>query len=693
MRTWPVALLAVPFLLLAGFPTLLPAHDAGEPLYPPAGLDMSATDFSTRPGDDFYQYANGAWIARMTISPDRPYVTEWDVMRDRTETQLHGLIEAAAASAPHEPTTVEGKVGAFYKSFMDSARLEALGARPISAELAAIRVSRTRADLARLMGNSHAGFEGAFIDFWIDADPKDPEHYAVTLYQNGLSLPDRDYYLKADFARERGELRGYAEQLLTLSHWPSAEARAAAIVALETRIAEASWTHVEQRDVPALYNPMSPAELAAYAPGFPWRAFLRGAGLESKTHVIVAEKTAFPRIAKIFANTSIETLKAWLAFTVVDTAAPYLSSSFAAAHFHFHDHVLLGLQEQPVRWKLGVRAVSGGDCGAGGPRDCFGTLNWAVGRMYTTRYFPPGTKESIEAMIANITQTYRRRLEHLDWMSDATRAEALCKLDTYVVKIGYPDRVRDYSAVVIRDDDLIGNVLRAAAADWAFYRGRSDGPVDKSDWNITPQTVDAYNGTLRDIVFPAAILQPPGFDANADPAVNYGAAGWGAAHELTHGFDDQGRTIDAKGALRDWWTAADAREFKARTAMLGAQYAAYEPLPGLHINPELTMAENIADLGGVAIALEAYHDSLHGVPAPVIDGLTGDQRFFRSWAQYYRGKATPDYIRTRTVSNEHSFWPFRINGVVRNTDAWYEAFDVKPMDRLYLTPEQRVRIW
>jgi putative endopeptidase len=693
MRTRPLALLPIAFVLLIRVSTLLAAHDAGEPLYPPAGLDMSATDPSTRPGDDFYQYANGGWLARMTIPADRPFVMEWQVMRDRTETQLRGVIEGAAASAPHEPSTIEGKVGAFYRSFMDSARLEALGVRPISAELAAIHVTRTRTEVARLMGNSHAGFEGSFFDFGIDADAKDPKQYAVTLYQNGLSLPDRDYYLKADFARDKQELRSYAEQLLTLSSWPSAEAHAAAIVALETRIAQASWTKVEQRDPPVLYNPMSPAELAAYAPGFPWRAFLRGAGLESKSRVIVAEKTAFPRIAKIFADTPLETLKAWMAFTLADSAAPYLSSSFASAHFHFHDHVLLGLEEQPARWKLGVRAVSGGDCNEGGPRDCFGTLNWGVGEMYTARYFPPETKKSFEAMVASITQTYRRRLQHLGWMSDTTRAEALRKLDTYVVKVGYPDRLRDYSGVVVKDDDLIGNVRRAAAADWAFYVGRSGGPVDKGDWSMTPQTVDAYNGTLRDIVFPAAVLQPPAFDPHADPAVNYGAAGWGAAHELTHGFDDMGRTVDAKGALRDWWTEADGREFKARTAMLGAQFATYEPLPGLHINPGFTMGENIADLGGLAIALEAYHDSLQGAPAPVIDGLTGDQRFFRSWAQYYRGKGTETFIRQYLVNNEHSYWPFRINGGVRNIDEWYEAFDVKPTDRLYIAPEKRVRIW
>jgi putative endopeptidase len=466
MRTLLLGLFAGP-LLTAIVAAPLAAQNAGAPLIPPAGLDMSATDPATRPGDDFYQYANGAWLARSTIPADRPFVMEWQVMRDRTEAQLHALIEAAAASAVHESTTLEGKVGAFYKSFMDSARLEALGGQPIESELAAIRVSRTRAQLAQRMGSSHAGFEGSFIDFGIDADPKDPGHYAVTLYQNGLSLPDRDYYLKADFARERQEFRSYVERLLTLSRWPAAQANAPAIVALETRIAQASWTKVEQRDPPALYNPMSRAELAAYAPGFPWRAFLRGAGLESKSRVVVAEKTAFPRIAKIFADTPLQTLKAWMAFELADSAAPYLSSTFAAAHFHFHDQMLLGLQEQPARWKLGVRAVSGGDCFAGGPRDCFGTLNWAVGEMYTANYFPPQTKKSIEAMVANITRAYRHRLEHLEWMSDATRAEALRKLDTYVVKVGYPDKARDYEAVLVKDDDLIGNVRRAAAADWA----------------------------------------------------------------------------------------------------------------------------------------------------------------------------------------------------------------------------------
>jgi putative endopeptidase len=670
----------------------LPLHPVSPPLYPPAGLDMTAVDDSTRPGDDFFQYANGAWLARTEIPPDKPFMTEAQAVRDRTESQLRELIEQAAARSGHEPTSIEGKVGAFFKSYMDAKRIETLGRKPIDSELAAIRAAGNRAQLATLMGQSVLSFEGSFVQVILDVDLKDVDHYAVYLQQAGLTMPDRDYYLSPTFARERREFGTYIERLLTIDQWPDAKAQAAAIVALETHIASASWTKAEQRDLPKLYNPMSLAELESFAPGMPWPAFLKGAGLENKHRVIIAEKTAFPKIAKIIADTPLETLKAWLAFTVTDAAAPYLSDAFAEARFAFHSRVLLGLKEPPARWKRGVTAVSGGDCGSEA-RDCFGTLNWAVGELYTARYFPPATKRSIESLVTEVIAAYRRRLERLDWMSETTRAEALRKLDTYVVKVGYPDHARDYSGVVVRDDDLVGNVRRAAAADWAFYLGRSDGPVDKSDWGMTPQTVDAYNGNLRDIVFPAAILQAPYFDVTADAAVNFGGSGATIGHELTHGFDDEGRTLDASGALRDWWTEADAREFKARAAVLGAQYATYEPAPGMHINPDLTMGENLADLGGLAIALDAYHAHLNGATAPVIDGLTGDQRFFRAYAQAWRGKAREDYIRQLTASDPHAYRKFRVNGVVRNLDVWYDAFEVEPTDKLFIEKARRARIW
>ena len=679
-------------LLLAASAAAAAPRIAGEPLYPPAGIDMSATDSSVRPGDSFFDYCNGAWLARTEIPPDLPAMTAGQLMRDQTEAQVRALLEAAAAEPGHAPSSLEGKVGAFYRAFMDEARIAALGARPLAPELAAIRASRTRAEIATLMGHSAFGLEGAFFHAGIDVDLKDTGHYAVYLGQAGLSLPDRDYYRKPELAAKKAALRAYAERLLTLSGWPDAHRQAGAIVALETRIAAASWSKSEQRDPARMYNAATPAELAALAPGFPWPAYLAGAGLGTKPRLVVQERSAFPRIARIYAQTPLATLRAWLAFTVADTAAPYLAPDFVAARFTLRDDALQGVKSPPPRWKLGVRAVAGGDCGAA-PETCFGTLDWAVGELYTARYFPPATRASIEALVAEVMRAYRRRIERLDWMGEATRAEALRKLDTYVVKVGYPDRRRDYSGVEIRDDDLLGNVRRAAAADWAFFVGRSDGPVDTADWLMTPQTVDAYNGSLRDIVFPAAILQAPNFDPNADAAVNFGGIATIIGHELTHGFDDEGRSLDATGALRDWWSEADARAFKERAAVLGAQFASYEPVPGLHINPELTMGENIADLGGVAIALDAYHASLHGAAAPVIDGLSGDQRFFRAYAQVWRGKARTEAIRQLTVSNPHSWRRYRVDGIVRNSDAWYAAFDVQPTDRLYVDPARRARIW
>jgi putative endopeptidase len=662
-----------------------------EPLYPPAGLDMSAGDLTTRPGDDFFQYANGAWLDRTAIPADKSAMTEAQRVRDLTEAQLRVIIENAAAQAGHEPSTIEGKVGAFFRAFMNDARRARLGARPVAGELAVIRATRRREQLAALMGGAVANFGGSLFGVYIDADLKDISHYVVYLSQSGLSMPDRDYYLKPDYAAKKLLFRDYVANLLKLAGWPAPRAHAAAIVALETRVAAASWTKAQQRDLVNTYNPLTPADLQTFAPGFAWTAYLKGAGLGGKHRVIVAEKSAFPPLAQIFASTPLDTLKAWLAYMVADSAAPYLGDAFTAARFQFRDQALSGVKQRPARWKEGVKAVAGGDCLAGGA--CFGTLNWAVGQLYTARHFPAATKAGIESLVAEVIRAYRARIEHLDWMGPETRAEALRKLDTYVVKVGYPDKPRDYAKVVIRDDDVAGDVRRAAAADWAFAVNRSDGPVDTSDWFMTPQTVDAYNGSLRDIVFPAAILQAPDFDINSDAAVNFAGIGSIIGHELTHGFDDQGRTLDASGALRDWWTAADAAAFKQRAAVLGAQYADYEPVPGLHINPELTMGENLADLGGVAIALDAYHASLHGAAAPVIDGLSGDQRFFRAYAQAWRGKAREDAIRQLTTSDPHSFRKFRVNGIVRNIDAWYDAFNVRSGDKLYLEPSQRARVW
>jgi putative endopeptidase len=668
------------------------AQDA-KPLYGAWGFDMAGADTATPAGDDFFRYANGTWLDTTQIPADKPGNSLRLAMSDRVEQRLHELMEAAAKSAADEPADLAGKVGAFYRSFMDETRIDALGAKAISAQLDAVRAAKDRDALAALMGHSGFDFDGTLFGIFMDVDLKDPKKYAVYLGQAGLGLPDRDYYIKPDFARQKAAYEAYAGKLLGLLQWPHAAAAATAAVAFEAKIAEASWSKAQQRDISAIYNPMTIAQLQRFAPGFAWQKFLDEAQLGDRKVVIVAENTAFPKLAALYAQTPVTTLQAWQALHIADNAAFYLSRPFADAWFEMHDKILAGQQAQPLRWKRGVHAVAGGDYLTGERNNTFGNLGWAVGELYTAKYFPPQAKAKIAELVDNLKAAYHARIEKLDWMSAPTKAEALKKLETYAIKVGYPDHPRDYSGVVVRADDLIGNVTRAAAADWKFYVSRLDGPVDRSDWSMTPQTNDAYNGSLRDIVFPAGILQPPIFDANADPAVNYGAVGGVIGHELTHGFDDEGRKIDADGALRDWWTPADAAAFEARAKVLGAQYSEFEALPGVHVNGQLTMGENIADLGGLTLALDAYHASLHGKPAPVLDGYSGDQRVFLGWAQAWRGKFSDDFVRRQVVSDPHSPRQFRVNGPVRNIDAWYTLFGVKPQDKLYVAPDARARIW
>jgi putative endopeptidase len=670
------------------------AFAAGDkPQYGAWGFDLSGADFKSKPGDDFFRYANGTWLDHTQIPADKPAYSLRLAMTDTTEGRLHEIMEAAAAKTPHAPDTTEGKVGAFYKSFMDEANVEKLGASPLKKNLDAIRAAKSRDDIASLMGRNNLDFNGALFGTFIDIDIKNPKIYAVTAYQAGLGLPDRDYYLKKEFDAPRAKYRAYVASLLKLLDWPDADKRAEEILALETSIAQASWTRVQDRDPDATYNPMTIAELEKLTPGFAWSRYLEAGKLGGLKRIIVAEKSAFPKLAEIFAKTPLDTLKAWQAFSIADNAAPYLSKAFVDLSFDMHNKTLSGQLALSARWKRGVHAVSGGDFLAGERFDRFGNLGWAAGELFTAKYFPASSKAKIEDLILNLKAAYRARLLKLDWMSAKTKEQALKKLDTYTIKVGYPDHNRDYSKLVILDNDVVGNVQRAAEADWDFYVGRMNGPVDKSDWGMTPQTNDAYNGTLRDIVFPAGILQPPMFDANADPAINYGAAGGVIGHELTHGFDDQGRKFDADGALRDWWTKEDAKTFEARAKMLGEQYSKFEPIPGVKVNGDLTMGENIADLGGLTMALEAYHASLKGKPAPVIDGLTGDQRVFLGWAQAWRGKLRDDAIRKMVVSDPHSPRMFRVNGPMRNIDAWYAAFNVKPGDKLYIPPDKRVRLW
>ena len=683
---------SLPFLLAATVMAAPAFGQSGAAYYPPSGFDLSAIDPSTKPGDDFFQYANGKYLDRSVIPADRPTVSRRFEMTDRMEANVHQLLQEAASGVGDQPSDVRGKAGAFYASYMDAPQIERIGLAAIAPELDAIRSASTPSELAALMGQSSFGFYPAIVGPAIDVDVKSTDRYAVYLNQSGLGMPDRDYYLEAQFAPQRQAYLDYATRLLTLIGWQDPAGAAARAMAFETELAKDSWDKAKLRDPTIQYNPNSPAELATLAPGVDWTALLAAAKLGDHDRFIVGQPDAFTRLAATYGATPLDTLKAWMAFRTADAAAPYLPDAFADARFAFRGKTLLGQAEIPVRWKRGMLAVAGGDCGAD-PGSCFGSFNWGVGQLYSERYFPAETKQQIQALVKDIMTAYHKRIEHLDWMGPATRAEALKKLDTYVVKVGYPDSPRDYSSLVIRRDDLVGNVRRSAAADWQFYVDRSKGAVDKGDWGMTPQTNDAYNGSLRDIVFPAGILQAPIFDANADPAYNYGAIGGVIGHELTHGFDDQGRTIDAAGALRDWWTPRDAAEFKRRAKILGDQYARFEPVPGVHIKPELTMGENIADLGGLTLGLDAYHESLHGAKAPVVDGFTGDQRVFLGWAQAWAGKMTPEAIRNLTTSDPHSYRKYRVNGVVRNIDAWYSAFGIKPGDAMYIPPEKRARIW
>ena len=657
------------------------------------GFDAAGADFRTKPGENFFRYANGAWLDTTQIPADKSSYSLWAALEDSTQVHLRAIMETATKNSSPGTSDLEKKVGAFYTAFMDESRVNALGLQALKPQLDEVRKANSRSALAKLMGRNNSDFEGTLFNLWIDVDLKNPNRYAVLINQGGLGLPDRDYYLEKEFAASRAKYQEYVGTLLRLLEWPAAHDRARDVVAFESRIAVASWTKTQQRDLVTTYNPLTPDGLRTLAPGFDWKAFLAGAELGSVSRVIVAERSAFPKLASIFAATPIETLQAWQAFHIADNAAPYLSTPFVDAHFEMRFKTLAGQQQQTARWKRGVLAVSGGDFLVNDRFGTFGTMGWAVGQLYTGRYFPAKAKSQIEELVGNLKAAYRARLEHLDWMGPETRAEALKKLDTYTIKVGYPDHPRDYSGLVITDDDLLGDVRRAGANDWAFHVGRLNRPVDRTDWLMTPQTIDAYNGTLRDIVFPAAILQPPFFDPSADAAVNYGAGGAVIGHELTHGFDDQGRKIDAGGSLRDWWTKEDATKFEARARVLESQYSEFEAVPGARVNGALTLGENIADLGGVVLALEAYHTSLRGSKPPVLDGLSGDQRLLLGWAQVWRAKEREDLVRKNVVSDPHSPPQFRTNGVVRNLDKWYTAFGVKPGDSLYVAPGSRARIW
>ncbi len=643
------------------------------------GFDLTGMNTSIRPGVDFFLYANGAYVDALEIPADRSRFGAFDALNELSIERMRVVLERSAADPSASGN--ERLIGAFYRSFMDEAAVESLGARPLAADLAKVAAADSDAALARLMGETMKGFGGSIFSAYVYDDAKDPERYTVYLGQAGIGMPDRDYYLDDRFAEQKAKYQAYVAQLLTLAGWPAPEANAQAIVEMETRIAEVSWIRADRRDNDRTYNPYTPAELSAFAPAFPWAEFLAGADLGAATKLVAAENTAFPKIAEIYAQTPLAVRQAWAAYTLTDQAAPYLSKAFVQAHHEFREKTLSGQPEQRPRWK---RAVSLVDAQAGE----------ALGPLYVAEYFPPESKAKMEALVGDIKAAMEARLKGLTWMGDETKAKALEKLSKFTVKIGYPEEWRDYGGLTIRADDLFGNVRRAAAFDWAFRVGRINEPVDDEEWGMTPPTVNAYySPTKNQIVFPAAILQPPFFDPKADPAINYGGIGGVIGHEIIHGFDDQGRKSDGDGRLTDWWTAEDAAKFQAEAKKLGAQYSAIEPLAGYPIIGDLTMGENIADLGGLLLALDAYRLSLDGQPAPVLDGFSGEQRIFLGWAQVWRSKSRDDALRRQLIAGPHSPPRYRVNVPITNMDAWYDAFGVNPEDPMYVAPDARVRIW
>ena len=669
-------------LAVAGF-SLLGALPVGAQT--PArglGIDTANFDRSVRPQDDFFRFVNGGWLARTEIPSDASSWGSFNELRENSRNALHSILEDVSNSKATLPAERK-KVGDLYASFMDSARVESLGLKPLQGELNYITTVRTTAQLPATFAHFAKIGVGSPLGVFVTTDPKRSSVNVVLVNQSGLGLPDRDYYLLQDarMTAIRQAYQDYVAKLLTLANQPDPQSAAQRILALETAIATKQWDRARSRDRNATYNMKTVAELQALSPKFDWKAYLSAAGMSKATEIVVRQPDYVTGADSIIANTPITVWREYLTYHLIDNYTSELPSAFQQAAFEFRGKTLSGQQVQTVRWKRGVDEVAGG-------------LGEAVGKIYVERNFKPDAKARMDEMIRNLRKAYEVGIDSLDWMSPETKAQAKAKLAKFTVKIAYPDKWRDYSALKIKRDDLLGNVMRANQFEYQDMISRLGKPVDKTRWGMTPQTVNAYyNASNNEIVFPAAILQPPFFDVNADDAVNYGAIGAVIGHEIGHGFDDQGRKSDGEGNLRDWWTAEDATKFEERTTKLGAQYASISPLEGMSINPRLTMGENIGDLSGLAQAYRAYHMSLNGKEPPVIGGFTGDQRFFMGYAQIWRTKMRDETLRRILLSDSHSPGMARAFVPLVNNDAFQKAWNVQPGDKMYRAPEERVRIW
>lgn len=646
-----------------------------------SGIELENFDKSVPPDEDFFRYVNGQWLAKTKIPDDQSNYGAFTALDIETKAAIKKIIEDA--STQKSPSLIAKQVGDFYRSYTDIAKRNQAGLKPIQGMLSQIKAVESKEQLIQLAGKLSRRGISTFYGFYIEPDAKRSDQYAIYVQQDGTTLPDRDYYLE-DAERYQIILAAYTkfiEKMLTQLEWSNPAESASKIIELERSFAHSQWTQVELRDPVKGYNKTTASELASNFPNLLWSDYATAAGLPSGLDVIVGQPSFMTGASNTVSESELETLKAYLAFQMIDTYAPLLSEALERMHFDFHKTTLSGVTEQEPLWRRGVDA-------------CNGMLGMPVGQLYVEKYFSPKSKEKMNILVKNLMVAFEKRIDQLEWMGNGTKKQAKEKLSQFTPKIGYPDVWKDYSSVKIVPDNVIANMGEISEFENNYQINKLGKPINRSEWFMPPQTVNAYyNPLMNEIVFPAAILQPPFFNLDADDAVNYGGIGAVIGHEISHGFDDSGRKYDGKGNLRNWWTTTDQEEFESRSTRLVKQYDSYKPFPTDSVNGKFTLGENIGDLGGMSVAYTAYQLSLNGKEAPMMDGFSGDQRFFIGWAQVWRRKYREEELKKRLLTDPHSPSQYRCNGIVSNLDPFHAAFKIKPDSKMFIDPDKRVRIW
>ena len=648
------------------------------------GIDLSNQDSNVRPGDDFFRYANGVWLDTFELPADRSNYGSFTVLSDRSDERVRTIIDDLSDMEP-AAGTIEQKIADYFLSYMNEDTLNARGISPLLPALNTLSEIDTREELIHGFGRAQIDNTFSPFGFYVGADRSDPDRNQLNLSVGGLGLPDRDYYLNdtPEFIEVRSEYVAHIKRTLDFADIPDSQAKAETILALETQVAEHTWPRAQRRNRDLTYNPMTYADFKAEYPGIDWDAYFGAAGIAEINDLNVIYPSAMSPIIDLINTLPVEDWRSLMTYRLIVDSASVLSEEIDQEAFHFYSTVLNGVPEQRQRWERGVLRVG-----------ALNSLGEAVGQIYVQRHFPESAKQQMDALVENLRAALAQSIDEIDWMGPETKAEAHRKLQSFRPKIAYPDQWKDLSSIEISRDDLFANAQNIREFNYADEISRIGQPTDREEWGMTPQTVNAYyNPSFNEIVFPAGILQPPFFDPNADMAVNYGGIGAVIGHEMGHGFDDQGSKSDWAGVQRNWWTEEDRANFEAQANALAEQYSKFEPVEGYFVDGHFTLGENIGDVGGLSLAYRAYKMALNGEEAPIIDGLTGDQRFFLSWAQVWQRKYREDALIQRLTTDPHSPAEYRVNGVVRNFDEWYEAFDVTPEDALYLPPEERIRIW